>query len=83
MFSNVKNMFKIPDLRGKILFTLAIIALYRFGAHIPTPGVDFEAVEALPMSTEQVSSPVIVGRIGPATVETANSSSSVQPLRRR
>ena len=40
MFSNVKNMFKIPDLRGKILFTLAIIALYRFGAHVPTPGVD-------------------------------------------
>ena len=35
------------------------------------------------MSTEQVSSPVIVGRIGPATVLIANSSSSVQPCRRR
>ena len=47
MFSNVKNMFKIPDLRGKIFFTLAVIALYRFGSHVPTPGVSFEAVEAL------------------------------------
>ncbi|MDQ3107161.1 MAG: preprotein translocase subunit SecY, partial [Actinomycetota bacterium] len=47
MFSNVKNMFKIPDLRGKIFFTLGVIALYRFGSHVPTPGVDFEAVEAL------------------------------------
>ena len=35
------------------------------------------------MSTEQVSSPVIVGTIGPATVLIANSSSSVQPWRRR
>ncbi|HEX7165856.1 MAG TPA: preprotein translocase subunit SecY [Acidimicrobiales bacterium] len=40
-------MFKIPDLRGKILFTLAVIALYRLGSHVPTPGVDFEAVENL------------------------------------
>ncbi len=47
MFSSLKNMFKIPDLRGKILFTLAIMALYRFGSHVPTPGVDFEAVEQL------------------------------------
>ena len=40
-FTNLKNMFKIPDLRGKILFTLGIIALYRLGSHVPTPGVDF------------------------------------------
>src|SRR3954451_21069361 len=53
VFSNVKNMFKIPDLRGKILFTLAVIALYRFGAHIPTPGVDFQAVEELTAASER------------------------------
>ncbi len=35
---------------------------------LPPEGKSFELVEALPMSTEQVSSPVIVGRIGPATV---------------
>jgi preprotein translocase subunit SecY len=39
------NAFKIPDLRGKILFTLLIIAVYRLGAHIPTPGVDVEAAQ--------------------------------------
>ena len=37
--------FKIPDLRRKILFTLFIIAIYRFGAHVPTPGVDIQAAQ--------------------------------------
>ena len=39
------NAFKIPDLRNKILFTLLIIAVYRFGAHVPTPGIDVEAAQ--------------------------------------
>ncbi|MPZ73632.1 MAG: preprotein translocase subunit SecY, partial [Nitriliruptorales bacterium] len=39
------NAFKIPDLRGKILFTLAIIAVYRLGAFIPIPGVDFAVLQ--------------------------------------
>ena len=34
------NTFKIPDLRKKILLTLALIAVYRVGTYIPTPGVD-------------------------------------------
>jgi preprotein translocase subunit SecY len=37
-------MFKIPDLRGKILFTLAMFAVYRLGATIPVPGIDLDAV---------------------------------------
>jgi preprotein translocase subunit SecY len=40
-------MFKVPDLRNKILFTLLILAFYRFGSHIPTPGVSFSEVERL------------------------------------
>jgi preprotein translocase subunit SecY len=40
-------MFRVPDLRNKILFTLFIIALYRFGSHIPVPGIDFTAVQSL------------------------------------
>jgi len=36
------NAFRIPDLRRKLLFTLLIIAVYRFGSAIPTPGVDFQ-----------------------------------------
>ncbi len=39
------SAFKVPDLRKKILFTLLIIAVYRLGAHIPTPGVDVQAAQ--------------------------------------
>jgi preprotein translocase subunit SecY len=39
------NAFKVPDLRKKILFTILIIAVYRFGAHVPTPGIDVEAAQ--------------------------------------
>jgi preprotein translocase subunit SecY len=41
------NAFKIPDLRGKILFTLAIIAVYRFGAVVPIPGVDYGVLRGI------------------------------------
>ncbi len=47
MFSSFKNMFKIPDLRNKIVFTLVVICLYRVGSHIPVPGIDFDAVRRL------------------------------------
>src|SRR5687767_3572196 len=40
-------MFRVADLRNKILFTLLIMAVYRFGAHVPVPGIDFEAVKQL------------------------------------
>ena len=39
------NAFRVPDLRKKILFTLLIIAVYRLGAHIPTPGIDVQAAQ--------------------------------------
>jgi preprotein translocase subunit SecY len=41
------NAFKIPDLRGKILFTLAIIAVYRLGSFIPIPGVDYGVLQTI------------------------------------
>ncbi|MDQ3569942.1 MAG: preprotein translocase subunit SecY, partial [Actinomycetota bacterium] len=47
MLSSFKNMFKIPDLRNKIVFTLVVICLYRVGSHIPVPGIDFDAVRRL------------------------------------
>ena len=34
------NIFKVPELKKRILFTLGILAVYRIGAHIPTPGID-------------------------------------------
>ena len=44
MLSNLKNVFKVPDLRNKILFTLGMIALYRLGVAIRVPGIDAAAV---------------------------------------
>src|SRR4029453_10829347 len=45
MLSAFRNAFKIPELRGKILFTVAIIAVYRLGSHLPVPGAHFNAVQ--------------------------------------
>jgi len=45
MLSIYRNMFRIPDLRAKILFTLAMFGVYRLGATIPVPGIDLEAVQ--------------------------------------
>ncbi|HWV50414.1 MAG TPA: preprotein translocase subunit SecY [Microbacterium sp.] len=45
MFSAIARIFRTPDLRRKIGFTLVIIALYRFGSHIPAPFVNFPSVE--------------------------------------
>ncbi|KHK95438.1 preprotein translocase subunit SecY [Microbacterium mangrovi] len=45
MFSAIGRVFRTPDLRRKIGFTLLIIVIYRFGAHIPTPFVDFTNVQ--------------------------------------
>jgi preprotein translocase subunit SecY len=44
---NVLNAFKLPDLRRKILFTVAMLVVYRFAAHIPVPGVNAEALRQL------------------------------------
>jgi preprotein translocase subunit SecY len=40
------DAFKLPDLRSKILFTLFILVVFRFFAHVPVPGVDRNALQA-------------------------------------
>jgi preprotein translocase subunit SecY len=40
MFEKIANIFKIPDLRKRVLFTLGMLAVYRLGGHIPTPGIN-------------------------------------------
>ncbi len=47
MLSRLRNMFRVPDLRNKILFTILIIFVYRVGTHIPVPYVDFSAIKQL------------------------------------
>jgi preprotein translocase subunit SecY len=44
MFDSFANMFRIPELRKKILFTLGIFIIYRFGCLLPVPGVNAEAL---------------------------------------
>ena len=41
------DAFSLPDLRAKILFTLAMLVIYRFAAHIPLPGIDGEQLDNL------------------------------------
>ena len=45
--SRLQNMFRVADLRNKILFTIFIIFIFRMGSHIPVPYVDFKAVQQL------------------------------------
>jgi preprotein translocase subunit SecY len=40
MFDKFANIFRIPDLRKRVLFTLGLLAVYRLGSHIPTPGIN-------------------------------------------
>jgi preprotein translocase subunit SecY len=46
------NAFKIPELRKKFLFTLAILIIFRFAAHVPVPGVDLNALKNLFQSSQ-------------------------------
>src|SRR6202049_274442 len=41
----VANVFRVPDLRKRLLFALGLLAVYRLGGHIPTPGIDTNRLE--------------------------------------
>ena len=47
MLQAVTNAFRLPDLRRRILFTIAILVIYRFLAHIPVPGVNLDALRSI------------------------------------
>jgi preprotein translocase subunit SecY len=44
MLETFENVFKIPELRKRILFTMALLVVYRVGGHVPTPGIDAQAL---------------------------------------
>ncbi|MBZ5688350.1 MAG: preprotein translocase subunit SecY [Acidobacteriia bacterium] len=46
MLDKLANIFRIPDLRKRILFTLGMLFVYRLGGHLPTPGIDTAKLEA-------------------------------------
>ena len=45
--STLRNVLKIPELRNKLLFTLFMVAVYRFGSHVPVPGIDLGSIRDL------------------------------------
>lgn len=52
-FQTIRNIFKIEDLRARLIYTLAIIALYRFGKYVTLPGIDPSQLGALKAQTSQ------------------------------
>src|SRR5688500_7053087 len=44
-FAAVSNMFKVPELRKRIVFTLGLLAVYRLGAHVQAPGINSAQLE--------------------------------------
>jgi len=47
VFSALRDVFRLPDLKSKILFVMGVLLVFRLGAHIPTPGVDAKAMASL------------------------------------
>src|ERR1043166_2016442 len=45
LFEAFGNIFRVPDLRKRVLFTLGLLAVYRLGGHIPTPGINISRWE--------------------------------------
>ena len=47
MVNSIKNIFNIPDLRRRVGYTFALLAVYRIGGHVPVPGINFEALDSV------------------------------------
>ena len=47
MLTRLANIFRVPDLRNKVVFTLVVIGIYQLGANIPVPGVSYEQIQLL------------------------------------
>ena len=48
---SLKNIFTVSDLRNRVLFTLGMLAVFRIGGHIPTPGINASALQELANQT--------------------------------
>ena len=47
MINSIRSIVRIPDLRVRILFTLGMLAVYRLGNHVPTPGVNSDRTDGV------------------------------------
>ncbi len=55
MIDSFRNIFAIPDLRKRVFFTFALLAVYRLGAFIPIPGIDPVAIAEFTKAVEAVA----------------------------
>ena len=81
--ARLKNMFRVPDLRKKILFTLFIILIFRIGSHIPVPYVDFESVQQLSQAARDNPNTGVLGLLnvfsgGALTADSGRSGSALR-----
>jgi preprotein translocase subunit SecY len=53
VLSTLKNVWKATDLRKKVFFTLLLVVIYRVGAHVPVPGIDYDQVKQLQDQAKQ------------------------------
>ena len=56
MISGAQNIFKIPELKRRIFWSLAFLAIYRIGVHIPTPGINGDALASFFAALENIFS---------------------------
>src|SRR5947199_6502479 len=63
MFKTFLNIFRVPELRNKVLFTLFMLAIYRIGYHVPLPGVDQQHFEDLAKKQQEQGDASAAGRL--------------------
>src|SRR4051812_36548640 len=63
MFQTLANIFKVPELRNKVLFTLFMLLIYRIGYHVPIPGVDQSNFETLQKKQQETGEDTAAGRL--------------------
>src|SRR6185437_6503672 len=63
MFTTLINIFRIPELRDKVLFTIFMLLVYRIGYHVPFPGVDQTNFAALQARQSQGGDDTAAGRL--------------------
>ena len=69
MLEKLRNIFQIPELRRRILFTLGLFVIYRLGEHVPTPGVNVAALEQI--ITTAASVPAASASVSPSSIVAA------------
>src|SRR5437868_5751452 len=63
MFKTLINIFRVPELRNKVLFTLFMLAIYRIGYHVPLPGVDQSQFQELQKKQQESGEGTASGRL--------------------